>query len=53
MQMASILNTGGMIKACGTRYHPADQYDIWLKQKTPVFNEEHEIIDEVPLWGSV
>ena len=49
-QMASILNTGGMIKACGTRYHPADQYDIWLKQKTPVFNEEHEIIDEVPLW---
>ena len=49
-QMASILNTGGMIKACGTRYHPADQYDVWLKQKTPVFNDEGEVVDEVPLW---
>jgi hypothetical protein len=31
-QMASILNTGGMIKGCGTRYHMADQYSIWMKQ---------------------
>lgn len=49
-QMASILNTGGMIKACGTRYHPADQYDIWLKQKMPIFNEEGEVVDEEPIW---
>lgn len=49
-QMASILNTGGLIKACGTRYHPADQYDIWLKQKTNVFDDEGEIIDEQPIW---
>lgn len=49
-QMASILNTGGIIKACGTRYHPADQYNIWLKQKTPVFNEEGEMVDEESIW---
>jgi len=49
-QMSSILNTGGMVKACGTRYHPADQYDIWLKQKVSVFNDEGEVVDEEPIW---
>lgn len=49
-QMASILNAGGMIKACGTRYHPADQYSIWKEQKVPVYDEEDNIIDEVPIW---
>jgi phage terminase large subunit-like protein len=49
-QMASILNTGGITKACGTRYHPADQYDVWLKQKVSLFNEEGEVVDEEPIW---
>jgi hypothetical protein len=49
-QMASILNAGGLIKACGTRYHPADQYDIWMKQVTPIFNDDGEIIAEEPIW---
>lgn len=50
-QMASILNTGGIVKACGTRYHPADQYSIWLAQKISIFNEEtDEIEDEKPIW---
>jgi len=49
-QMASILNTGGMTKACGTRYHPADQYNEWKKQVIPVYDEDEEIIDEQPLW---
>ena len=50
-QMASILNTGGIIKACGTRYHPADQYDEWMKQKVPVWDDEtDDIIDELPIW---
>jgi hypothetical protein len=50
-QMASILNTGGLIKACGTRYHPRDQYDIWLKQKAPIFNDEGEVVAEEPIWS--
>lgn len=49
-QMASILNTGGMVKACGTRYHPTDQYDTWLKQQSPIFDEDGEIIGEEPIW---
>ena len=49
-QMASILNTGGMIKACGTRYHPTDQYDLWLKQVTPIFSDDGEILDQEPIW---
>lgn len=49
-QMASILNTGGLIKACGTRYHPADQYDVWLKQKTLLFDEHGEVVGEEPIW---
>lgn len=49
-QMASILNTGGMVKACGTRYHPADQYSIWKDQTMPVFDEDGEIVGEEPIW---
>jgi len=50
-QMASILNTGGTIKACGTRYHPADQYDTWLKQKTLIFDPDTgEVVGEEPIW---
>jgi hypothetical protein len=49
-QFASILNTGGVVKACGTRYHPADQYSIWLDQTTPVYNDKMEIIDNKPIW---
>jgi len=48
--MASILNTGGMIKACGTRYHPADQYDVWKKQKMATFDDNDEIVGEELLW---
>ena len=49
-QMASILNPGGIIRACGTRYHPADQYDVWKNQKTFVFNDEGDITGEEPIW---
>ncbi len=50
-QMASILNTGGIIKACGTRYHPRDQYETWLKQTTPVFDENDEVVGEEHIWS--
>jgi len=49
-QMASILNTGGIIKACGTRYHPRDQYDEWKKQKMMDYDEDGDIIGESEIW---
>ena len=49
-QMASILNTGGMVKACGTRYHPRDQYSLWKEQTMPVYDDDGNKLDEVPLW---
>ncbi len=49
-QMASILNTGGIVNACGTRYHPADQYSIWLTQTIQLFGDEDELIGEEPIW---
>lgn len=49
-QMASILNTGGTVKACGTRYHPADQYSLWKDQTIDEFNENGEKVGETPLW---
>ncbi len=49
-QMASILNTGGSIKACGTRYHPKDQYDIWKGQTLPIYDENDDVVDEEPMW---
>ena len=49
-QMASVMNTGGIIKAVGTRYHPRDQYDEWKGQTMPIFDEDDEIVEEVPIW---
>lgn len=50
-QMASILNTGGLTKACGTRYHPADQYSIWKSQVVPVYDSiSDEIVGEEAIW---
>lgn len=50
-QMTSIRNAGGFTKACGTRYHPADIYDVWKKQTMIVYDEEsQEIKDMVPVW---
>lgn len=51
-QMASILNTGGVVKACGTRYHPGDQYSIWLTQTMQVFNDEDEVVGEEAIWDT-
>lgn len=51
-QMASILNTGGLVKACGTRYHPGDQYSLWLTQTMQVHNDDGEVIDEELIWDT-
>lgn len=50
-QMASILNPGGMIKACGTRYHTADQYAVWKDQEMQTFDDEGEMTGAVPIWN--
>lgn len=50
-QMASILNAGGIIRACGTRYHPADQYSIWKEQTMPIFDDKGDIVGNEPLWN--
>lgn len=49
-QMSSILNAGGMIKACGTRYHPNDQYGHWSELKSRIYDEEGEFVAEGKLW---
>jgi hypothetical protein len=50
-QISSIKNAGGLIKACGTRYHPADQYEIWKKQVEVVYDDElDEPVGERPIW---
>lgn len=49
-QMASILNAGGIQKACGTRYHPADQYAVFKEQNIELYNDDGEKIGEEPVW---
>lgn len=49
-QMASILNTGGIQKACGTRYHPADQYSIWKEQSMEIYNDKGEMTGQDLVW---
>lgn len=51
-QMTSIRNAGGFTKACGTRYHPADIYDVWKRQKRFDYDEDTgELIGEAPIWN--
>lgn len=50
-QMSSIKNAGGFIKACGTRYHPSDIYDVWAKLMELVYDEESdEVVGDKPVW---
>ena len=49
-QSSSVLNPGGRIVAAGTRYHPRDAYHNFKEEIIPQFNEDGEIVDEVPAW---
>lgn len=49
-QFTSIRNTGGFTIACGTRYHPNDEYSIWKEQEYDLFNEEGETISREKIW---
>ena len=50
-QMASILNTGGMVKAVGTRYHPNDQYSLWMDQVVPTYDENGDYSGQESIWN--
>lgn len=52
-QFTSIRNPGGFTMACGTRYHPNDIYATWKSQHYPIYNDEGEQIDDVPVWEVV
>ena len=49
-QMSSIKNAGGMIKCCGTPYHPRDIYASWKDQMVYIVDDDGEILDEKHLW---
>jgi hypothetical protein len=49
-QLSSIKNAGGLVKACGTRYHPKDQYSVWKSQVEPIYDDNEELIGEQPIW---
>lgn len=49
-QFTSIRNPGGFTIACGTRYFPTDIYDTWKNQTYPLYDDEGEQIDTVPVW---
>ena len=50
-QMSSIKNAGGMIKCCGTTYHPRDIYSVWRDQKVYIVSDDGEIEGEKDLWS--
>lgn len=49
-QISSIKDAGGLIKCCGTTYHPKDIYSIWKDQKMYLANDDGEITGEKNLW---
>lgn len=49
-QFTSIRNAGGFTMACGTRYFPTDIYYTWMNQKYPIYNDEGETLDIIPVW---
>lgn len=49
-QLASIETTGARETAVGTRYHPADIYADMMAMQEPIFDENDEIIGEMPVY---
>jgi len=49
-QAASILNAGGEVKAVGTRYHEKDIYGTFINIAEPDYDEEGNIVGEVPVY---
>ena len=51
-QLASIKEPDATTDCVGTRYHPRDQYDLFIKQSYKVYNDENEVVDEEWVWDS-
>ena len=49
-QLASIETTGATETVVGTIYHPADIYEQLKQMTEPVYDEDGEIVDEVPVY---
>lgn len=49
-QFTSIRNTGGFTLACGTRYHPADQYKKFKEAVYPLYDDDGVEIAKKPVW---
>ena len=49
-QFTSIRNTGGFTVACGTRYHPADQYFKMKQAMYKAYDSEGDYIGDKPVW---
>jgi hypothetical protein len=48
--MASVLSPGGQTVACGTRYHPKDQYNTWINALEEEFNDEGDVVGTHNRW---
>lgn len=49
-QFTSIRNPGGFTMACGTRYHPADIYDVWMNSVYEDYDTEGNALGIKPVW---
>lgn len=49
-QISSIKEAGGLVKCCGTTYHPKDVYSVWKDQMMYLVNDDGEIQGEKNLW---
>lgn len=49
-QFSSIANPGAVIKAVGTRYHPADVYGVMQEMVAEVFDEDGNITGQEKMW---
>lgn len=51
-QLASIEEPESEMDCVGTRYHPQDQYEVFLSQTFTLYDDEGEVIEEQHLWDS-
>jgi len=49
-QAASLVTTGGIFTAVGTRYHPDDQYKLWEEATFDDYDAEGGFLGTKPMW---
>lgn len=48
--LTSIMGTDEEAWVCGTRYHPKDLYSELLEATEDIYNDEGEVVDQVPIY---